>query len=139
MKVVTTREVASTERSLGRSHVAIAFRRNVVPDSHGNHEKWLMISASSCEFKTTFTCCTSTDLLPSLNRPIYTDMDSMSNSLGFGGNASDPKIAVMNQVRQEAAVTNARQLIEVSADCRGLRANHSMICSSWVMLIHPET
>ncbi|KAL2064063.1 hypothetical protein VTL71DRAFT_4557 [Oculimacula yallundae] len=32
-----------------------------------------------------------------------------SNSLNFG---QDPKQAVMNQVRQEAAMTNARQLIE---------------------------
>ncbi|KAL3417322.1 Tim10/DDP family zinc finger [Phlyctema vagabunda] len=38
-------------------------------------------------------------------------MDSVSNGLGFGGSA-DPKAAVMNQVRQEAAMTNARQLIE---------------------------
>jgi import inner membrane translocase subunit TIM13 len=39
-------------------------------------------------------------------------MDNISNGLGFGA-ASDPKAAVMNQVRQEAAMTNARQLIEV--------------------------
>ncbi|MCJ1479851.1 protein translocase subunit [Schaereria dolodes] len=38
-------------------------------------------------------------------------MDSISNSLGFSS-TSDPKTAVMNQIRQEAAVTNARQLIE---------------------------
>jgi len=38
-------------------------------------------------------------------------MDNISNGLGFG--ASDPKKAVMDQVRQEAAMTNARQLIEV--------------------------
>jgi hypothetical protein len=38
-------------------------------------------------------------------------MDNISNGLGFG--ATDPKAAVMNQVRQEAAMTNARQLIEV--------------------------
>ncbi|KAH8805574.1 Tim10/DDP family zinc finger-domain-containing protein [Xylogone sp. PMI_703] len=38
-------------------------------------------------------------------------MDNISNSLGFSG-SSDPKAAVMNQVRQEAAMTNARQLIE---------------------------
>ncbi len=37
-------------------------------------------------------------------------MDNISNGLGFG---QDPKAAVMNQVRQEAAMTNARQLIEV--------------------------
>ncbi|KAG4442506.1 protein translocase subunit [Cadophora sp. M221] len=36
-------------------------------------------------------------------------MDNVSNSLGFG---QDPKAAVMNQVRQEAAMNNARQLIE---------------------------
>jgi len=40
-------------------------------------------------------------------------MDNISNGLGFGTSASDPKAAVMNQVRQEAAMTNARQLIEV--------------------------
>jgi hypothetical protein len=41
-------------------------------------------------------------------------MDNISNSLGFGASSSsDPKAAVMNQVRQEAAMTNARQLIEV--------------------------
>jgi len=39
-------------------------------------------------------------------------MENISNGLGFGG-SSDPKAAVMNQVRQEAAMTNARQLIEV--------------------------
>ncbi|MCJ1364899.1 protein translocase subunit [Acarospora aff. strigata] len=38
-------------------------------------------------------------------------MDSISNSLGFGS-STDPKSTIMNQVRQEAAVTNARQLIE---------------------------
>ncbi|KAH6668850.1 Tim10/DDP family zinc finger-domain-containing protein [Halenospora varia] len=38
-------------------------------------------------------------------------MDGMGNSMGFGS-SSDPKAAVMNQVRQEAAMTNARQLIE---------------------------
>jgi mitochondrial import inner membrane translocase subunit TIM13 len=40
-------------------------------------------------------------------------MDNISNGLGFGSSSSDPKAAVMNQVRQEAAMTNARQLIEV--------------------------
>ena len=40
-------------------------------------------------------------------------MDNISSSLGFGGSSSDPKTAVMNQVRQEAALQNARQLIEV--------------------------
>jgi hypothetical protein len=40
-------------------------------------------------------------------------MDNISNGLGFGASSSDPKAAVMNQVRQEAAMTNARQLIEV--------------------------
>ena len=39
-------------------------------------------------------------------------MDNISSGLGLGG-SSDPKAAVMNQVRQEAAMTNARQLIEV--------------------------
>jgi hypothetical protein len=39
-------------------------------------------------------------------------MDNISSGLGFGG-SSDQKAAVMNQVRQEAAMTNARQLIEV--------------------------
>jgi hypothetical protein len=39
-------------------------------------------------------------------------MDNISNGLGFGG-SSDPKAAVMNQVRQEAAMSNARALIEV--------------------------
>lgn len=40
-------------------------------------------------------------------------MDSISNSLGFSSHSADPKSTIMNQVRQEAAVTNARQLIEV--------------------------
>lgn len=31
----------------------------------------------------------------------------------FGISSSDPKTAVMQQVRQEAAVANARQLVEV--------------------------
>lgn len=35
----------------------------------------------------------------------------MTNTPGYG--SSDPKAALMNQVRQEAAMTNARQLIEV--------------------------
>ncbi|QSZ29161.1 hypothetical protein DSL72_003672 [Monilinia vaccinii-corymbosi] len=35
-------------------------------------------------------------------------MDSLHNALA----SSDPKSAIMNQVRQEAAMTNARQLIE---------------------------
>ncbi|RDW65455.1 mitochondrial import inner membrane translocase subunit tim-13 [Coleophoma crateriformis] len=39
-------------------------------------------------------------------------MENVSNSLGFGAASADPKAAVMNQVRQEAAMTNARQLIE---------------------------
>jgi len=39
-------------------------------------------------------------------------MDNVSSSLGFGGSSSDPKAAVMNQVRQEAALQNAKQLIE---------------------------
>lgn len=37
-------------------------------------------------------------------------MDSLNNAFA----SSDPKAAVMNQVRQEAAMTNARQLIEVN-------------------------
>ncbi|KAJ5054436.1 uncharacterized protein L3040_000710 [Drepanopeziza brunnea f. sp. 'multigermtubi'] len=42
-------------------------------------------------------------------------MDNISNGLGFG---QDPKAAVMNQVRQETAMTNARQLIErVNTHC----------------------
>lgn len=40
-------------------------------------------------------------------------MDGMSSSLGFGASSSDPKAALMNQVRQEAALQNAKQLIEV--------------------------
>jgi import inner membrane translocase subunit TIM13 len=43
-------------------------------------------------------------------------MDNISNSLGFGSSSSDPKAAVMNQVRQEAALQNARQLIEVDSN-----------------------
>ncbi|OWP01129.1 hypothetical protein B2J93_6579 [Marssonina coronariae] len=42
-------------------------------------------------------------------KSLSASMDSVSNGLGFG---QDPKAAVMNQVRQEAAMTNARQLIE---------------------------
>jgi hypothetical protein len=51
-------------------------------------------------------------LITKKTREIAT-MDNISNSLGFGGSPSDPKAAVMNQVRQEAALQNARQLIEV--------------------------
>jgi import inner membrane translocase subunit TIM13 len=40
-------------------------------------------------------------------------MDGIKNSPVFGGSSSDPKAAVMNQVRQEAALQNAKQLIEV--------------------------
>lgn len=47
-------------------------------------------------------------------------MDTFSNSLGL---APDPKAAVMNQVRQEAAMTNARQLIEVINFLSYLQAN----------------
>ncbi|KAI9880208.1 MAG: protein translocase subunit [Pleopsidium flavum] len=38
-------------------------------------------------------------------------MDTINNSTGFGS-SNDPKTSIMNQVRQEAAVANARQLIE---------------------------
>lgn len=38
-------------------------------------------------------------------------MDSLNIS------SSDPKVAVMQQVRQEAAVANARQLVEVRIIC----------------------
>jgi hypothetical protein len=41
-------------------------------------------------------------------------MDGLGNSLGLSAANSDPKAAVMNQVRQEAAMQNAKQLIEVS-------------------------
>jgi hypothetical protein len=40
-------------------------------------------------------------------------MDNVSSSLGFGASASNPKALVMDQVRQEAAMNNAKQLIEV--------------------------
>ena len=39
-------------------------------------------------------------------------MDAINNS-AFAS-TSDPKTAIMNSVRQEAAVANARQLIDVS-------------------------
>jgi len=38
-------------------------------------------------------------------------MDTLNTQMGFGS-SSDPKTVLMNQVRQEAAVNNARQLIE---------------------------
>ena len=41
-------------------------------------------------------------------------MDSINNSLS---SSSDPKTMVINQIRQEAAMSNARQLIEVSVRC----------------------
>ena len=41
-------------------------------------------------------------------------MDGMGNTFGLGGQ-SNPKQEVMNQIRQEAAMTNARQLIEVGS------------------------
>ncbi|KFY75419.1 hypothetical protein V499_04604 [Pseudogymnoascus sp. VKM F-103] len=37
-------------------------------------------------------------------------IDNVGSSFGISG--SDPKTALMNQVRQEAALNNARQLIE---------------------------
>lgn len=40
-------------------------------------------------------------------------MDSLSTSNLSAFASSDPKTAVMNQIRQEAAVQNARQLVEV--------------------------
>ena len=46
-------------------------------------------------------------------------MDTINNSLGFGS-SSDPKTTIMNQIRQEAAVTNARQLIEVRSTAHPL-------------------
>ena len=49
-------------------------------------------------------------------------MDNISNGLGFGASSSDPKAAVMNQVRQEAAMTNARQLIEVHTPRKYLKS-----------------
>jgi hypothetical protein len=45
-------------------------------------------------------------------------MENVTNGLGFSG--GDQKSAIMNQVRQEAAMTNARQLIEA---CLFLFAN----------------
>jgi hypothetical protein len=39
-------------------------------------------------------------------------IDNVGSSLGMGS-GSDPKAMLMNQVRQEAALNNARQLIEV--------------------------
>lgn len=50
------------------------------------------------------------DLLPSPYIPRI-NMNNVSSSLGFSG--GDQKSAVMNQIREEAAMTNARQLIEV--------------------------
>ena len=47
--------------------------------------------------------------------PIPTVMDSINNNMAFGPSSSDPKTAFMNQVKQEAAVNNARQLIAVCA------------------------
>ncbi|KAI9675413.1 MAG: protein translocase subunit [Caeruleum heppii] len=38
-------------------------------------------------------------------------MDSI-NPFGAGSDSGDPKTAIMNQIKQEAAITNARQLIE---------------------------
>jgi len=38
-------------------------------------------------------------------------IDNVGSSLGMGS-GSDPKAVLMNQVRQEAALNNARQLIE---------------------------
>ena len=38
----------------------------------------------------------------------------ISNPFSTSSSSSDPKTAVMNQIRQEAAVNNARQLIEVN-------------------------
>jgi len=38
-------------------------------------------------------------------------MDTLNNSLP---SSSDPKTAIVNQIRQEAAINNARQLIDVS-------------------------
>lgn len=40
-------------------------------------------------------------------------MDSLSTSNLSAYASSDPKTAVMQQIRQEAAVQNARQLVEV--------------------------
>jgi hypothetical protein len=39
-------------------------------------------------------------------------IDNIGSSLGMGS-GSDPKVQLMNQVKQEAALNNARQLIEV--------------------------
>jgi len=47
-------------------------------------------------------------LIPSAKMSI----DNVGSSLGMGS-GSDPKAMLMNQVRQEAALNNARQLIEV--------------------------
>lgn len=38
-------------------------------------------------------------------------IDNVGSTLGMG--SSDPKTMLMNQVKQEAALNNARQLIEV--------------------------
>ena len=56
------------------------------------------------------------------------DMENISNSLGFGASQSDQKTALMNQIRQEAAIQNARQLVEVRVpDCTGFSA-HAYVC-----------
>jgi hypothetical protein len=55
-------------------------------------------------------------------------MDNISNGLGFGASSSDPKAAVMNQVRQEAAMTNARQLIEVRSPRKYLKIQFQVSC-----------
>ena len=49
--------------------------------------------------------------LPSHRRPQLVIMDSSPTSVDVS--SSDPKTAIMNQVKQEAAMNNARQLISV--------------------------
>jgi hypothetical protein len=70
-------------------------------------------------------------------------MDGVSNSLGFGSSSSDPKAALMNQVRQEAALQNAKQLIEVcnmlgNFDAEADEYRNSMSTASRSVCQNPE-
>ncbi len=62
-------------------------------------------------------------------RKYHATMDSLGTSSLSAYASSDPKTAVMQQIRQEAAVQNARQLVEVSPSV-------ALVCPSFP-LYHP--
>ena len=62
-------------------------------------------------------------------------MDSLGTANMSAYASSDPKTTLMNQVRQEAAVQNARQLVEVGVFIHPFRIpQHEVrVCRCWAV------